>query len=185
MLLRSLGENETETGPGPGYDNPAVTCLYIFRNIDGRTLATQVLLRHCSEEDRFGAGEAAAVYLLNGLMAFGFLTIIAYPCHAARPREIAVAKPAPRSWAWGPGAFGCQNDGGRTKASSLRMMPIGAMPTGRSQKNCTAARLTSPKLQSAPPAHPIPPRPRPRLSLLSIASSAPALTLWILVMPAV
>ena len=71
MLLRSLGENETETGPGPGYDNPAVTCLYIFRNIDGRTLATQVLLRHCSEEDRFGAGEAAAVYLLNGLMASG------------------------------------------------------------------------------------------------------------------
>lgn len=32
-----------------GYDNPAVTCLYVFRNIDASTLATQVLLRHCSK----------------------------------------------------------------------------------------------------------------------------------------
>ena len=32
-----------------GYDNPAVTCLYVFRKIDVSTLATQVLLRHCSK----------------------------------------------------------------------------------------------------------------------------------------
>lgn len=32
-----------------GYDNPAVTCLYMFRKIDTSTLATQVLLRHCSK----------------------------------------------------------------------------------------------------------------------------------------
>ena len=32
-----------------GYDNPAVTCLYMFRKIDASTLATQVLLRHCSK----------------------------------------------------------------------------------------------------------------------------------------
>ncbi|CAJ1368424.1 unnamed protein product [Effrenium voratum] len=32
-----------------GYDNPAVTCLYVFRKIDASTLATQVLLRHCSK----------------------------------------------------------------------------------------------------------------------------------------
>lgn len=32
-----------------GYDNPAVTCLYMCRKIDTSTLATQVLLRHCSK----------------------------------------------------------------------------------------------------------------------------------------
>jgi len=32
-----------------GYDNPAVTCLYMFRKIDASTLATQVLLPHCSK----------------------------------------------------------------------------------------------------------------------------------------
>ena len=57
----------------PGYDNPAVTCLYVLRNIDGRTLATQVLLRHCSKEDRVGAADVDVTCLLNG-----FLTITAY-----------------------------------------------------------------------------------------------------------
>lgn len=32
-----------------GYDNAAVTCLYVLRKIDAGTLATQVLLRHCSK----------------------------------------------------------------------------------------------------------------------------------------
>ena len=57
----------------PGYDNPAVTCLYVLRNIDGRTLATQVLLRHCSKEDRVGAADVDVTCLLSG-----FLTITAY-----------------------------------------------------------------------------------------------------------
>ena len=47
-------------------------CLYVLRNIGGRTLATQVLLRHCSKEDRVGAADVDVICLLNG-----FLTIIA------------------------------------------------------------------------------------------------------------
>ena len=43
-------------------------------------------------------------------------------------------------------ATGCQNDGGsRTRASSWQMMLIGAMLTDPSQRNCTAARTTTPK----------------------------------------
>ena len=60
------------------------------------------------------------------------------------------------------------------------MMPIGPMPTGRSQKNCIAARLGTPKLQSALPyptttTTPTPPTP-PSTNCIR-RDSAPALTL--------
>lgn len=48
VTRRAMGRGPRAGGVRGGYDNPHVTSLYVLRQLEAGTLATQVLLRHCS-----------------------------------------------------------------------------------------------------------------------------------------